>query len=352
MNEELLDIIRKTAPGTQIREGLDNVLNAGTGGLIVLSNDEAVLKLTDGGFRINDDYSPARIYELAKMDNAIVISDDLKTIVLANTQLLPDATITTNETGSRHKTAERFAKQTKKLVVSISQRRGIITLFKGDIRYVLQDNVVIQSKANQVIQTLEKYKKVFEAYIHNLDEYEFDDIVVLENVLIAIQKAEMILRMIPELEFIIAQLGNDGRLLDMQLKQILGDTDDDEQLIIKDYLLKSTKGKIDEVLKEIRELSSDDLLDSKNIASILGYDDTENPSDIEVEPKGYRMLNKIPKMPSTIIDNLVKEFKNLNGLLDASILQLDDVEGIGEVRAQKINQSLRRMKEQSLYISR
>ncbi|MDD4067019.1 MAG: DNA integrity scanning diadenylate cyclase DisA, partial [Clostridia bacterium] len=175
MNEELLDIIRKTAPGTQIREGLDNVLNAGTGGLIVLSNDEAVLKLTDGGFRINDDYSPARIYELAKMDNAIVISDDLKTIVLANTQLLPDATITTNETGSRHKTAERFAKQTKKLVVSISQRRGIITLFKGDIRYVLQDNVVIQSKANQVIQTLEKYKKVFEAYIHNLDEYEFDD---------------------------------------------------------------------------------------------------------------------------------------------------------------------------------
>lgn len=352
MNEELLDIIRKTAPGTQIREGLDNVLNAGTGGLIVLSNDEAVLKLTDGGFRINDDYSPARIYELAKMDNAIVISDDLKTIVLANTQLLPDATIITNETGSRHKTAERFAKQTKKLVVSISQRRGIITLFKGDIRYVLQDNVVIQSKANQVIQTLEKYKKVFEAYIHNLDEYEFDDIVVLENVLIAIQKAEMVLRMIPELEFTIAQLGNDGRLLDMQLKQILGDTDVDEQLIIKDYSLKSTKGKIDDVLKKIRELSANDLLDSKNIASILGYDDAENPSDIEVESKGYRMLNKIHKMPSTIIDNLVKEFKNLNGLLDASIVQLDDVEGIGEVRAQKINQSLRRMKEQSLYISR
>lgn len=348
--DKIYEMIKKVAPGTQIREGLENILKAGTGGLIVLSDDEKVLKLTDGGFKINDEYSPSKIYELAKMDNAIVITNDTKTIVLANTQLLPDSSITTTETGSRHRTAERIAKQTGELVISISQRRGVITLYKEDIRYVLQNTDVVQSKANQVLQTLEKYQMVFKAYLQMLSEYEFDDIVMLENVLVAIQKAEMVLRMVPELELAIAELGIEGRLLDLQMKETLGDIELEEDLIVKDYIVKTGKYSQTEIIQAIRKLEYEDLLDFKTIAKILGYENIENLQEIAVEPKGYRVLNKIPKMPSIIIENLVKRFKTLNGILDASIVELDEVDGIGEIRAQNINQSLRRMKEQYLYI--
>lgn len=350
-NEEVIfEIIKKVAPGTQIREGLENILKAGTGGLIVLSDSEEVLKLADGGFKINDDYTPARIYELAKMDNAIVLSRDCKKILLANTQLLPDASIPTIETGSRHRTAERVAKQTGELVISISQRRGMITLYKGDINYVLQNSSTVLNKANQALQTLEKYKTVFDAYIHMLNEYEFDDIVMLENVVTALQRAERILRMVPEIERNIAELGTEGRLLRLQLQEALGDTEFERNLIIKDYFMKDKKNKLEDAIKDLKALKYEDLMDYKNIAKILGYNSFENISEIAVASKGYRILNKIPKMPSIIIDNIVKKFKNLNGILDASIQDLDDVDGIGEVRAQNINQSLRRMKEQYLYI--
>ena len=337
-SEIVNEMIKKIAPGTPLREGVDNILKAGTGGLLVVSSDEKVLNLTDGGFKINDDYTPAKVYELAKMDNAIVISEDIKTIVLANTQLLPDSSITTTETGSRHRTAERIAKQTGQLVVSISQRRGVITLYKEDIRYVLQNSDVVRSKADQVLQTLEKYQNVFKAYLQLLGEYEFDDIVMLDNVVVAIQKAEMVLRMVPELELLIAELGSEGRLLDLQLKEILGGTGFEEEKIIKDYIVGNGKTKYE------------DLLDLKSIARIIGYDSNDNIAEISVKPKGYRVLSKIPKMPLGIIENLVKKFKTLNGIMDASISDLDEVDGIGEVRAQNINQSLRKMKEQYLYI--
>ncbi len=308
------------------------------------------MKIADGGFKINDDYTPARIYELAKMDNAIVLSRDCRKILLANTQLLPDSTIPTNETGSRHRTAERVAKQTGELVISISQRRGMITLYKGDINYVLQNSSTVLNKANQALQTLEKYKSVFDSYLHSLNEYEFDDIVMLENVITAVQRAERILRMVPEIEINIAELGTEGRLLRLQLQEALGDTEFERNLIMKDYFIKDKKNKLEDAIKELKALKYEDLMDYKNIARILGYNSFENISEIAVESKGYRILNKIPKMPSIIIDNIVKKFKSLNGILDASIQQLDDVDGIGEVRAQNIHQSLRRMKEQYLYI--
>lgn len=348
-SEIVYEMIKKIAPGTQLREGVDNILKAGTGGLLVVSSDEKVLNLTDGGFKINDDYTPSKVYELAKMDNAIIISEDIKTIILANTQLLPDASIQTTETGSRHRTAERMAKQTGQLVVSISQRRGVITLYKEDIRYVLQNSDVVRSKADQVLQTLEKYQMVFKAYLQLLSEYEFDDIVMLDNVLVAIQKAEMVLRMVPELELAIAELGSEGRLLEMQLKETLGDTQVEEEYIVKDYIVKD-KVTYEEIIEQIRNLKYEDLLDFKNIAKIIGYDTSDNVTEISVQPKGYRVLSKIPKMPMIISENLVKKFKTLNGIMDASISDLDDVDGIGEVRAQNINQNLRKMKEQYLYI--
>jgi len=160
----------------------------------------------------------------------------------------------------------------------------------------------------------------------------------------------MILRMVPEIEISIAELGSEGRLLALQLKEILGDTEFEEQLILKDYLIRNKKTKFETILEEINNLTYEELMENKNIIKILGYDSFDNVSEIAVVSKGYRILNKIPKMPSIIIENLIKKFKNLNGIVDASIDDLDEVDGIGEVRAQNINQSLRKMKEQYLYI--
>ena len=240
------------------------------------------------------------------MDGAIVLSADFKKILFANAQLIPDSSVSTSETGTRHRTAERTARQTGSLVISISQRRGIITIFKGNIRYVLEETSQVISKASQALQTVEKYKKVFDNKLSILNEYEFNDIVTLENVII-------------------------------------------ELFIIKDYIAPGKKRTAEKVLDDIKNLSRDDLLKPDKIATALGYEDFDNYDEVGVYTRGYRILNKIPRMPSNIVDNLVKSFKSFQHILAAEIPQLDDVEGIGEVRARTIKQSLRRMQDQFVF---
>lgn len=197
----LTEILKKIAPGTEIREGLDNILRAKTGGLLLITdNNDIIQEVVDGGFFINEEYTSSKLYELAKMDGAIVLSGDFKKILFANAQLIPSYTIPTVETGTRHRTAERTAKQTGELVISISQRRNIITIFKENERYILENTDVVLSKANQAIQTLEKYKKVFDNKLAILNEYEFNDIVTLDNVITVIQRAEMVMKIVEEIE--------------------------------------------------------------------------------------------------------------------------------------------------------
>ena len=345
----ITEILKLIAPGTPIRDGLENILMAKTGALIVISDTKEVLDLVDGGFRLDIDYTSSRLYELAKMDGAIVLSADFKKILYANTQLIPDSSIITTETGTRHRTAERTAKQTGALVISISQRRSIITIFKGNERYVLEDTSKVISKANQALQTVEKYKKVFDSKLSLLNEYEFNDIVTLENVIISIQRAEMVRKMVEEVERAIFELGDEGRLLEIQLKELVGDLENEELLIVKDYMSPSKKKLPDKILEEIEKLNHEDLMKSDKIAKMLGYQDFENYDEVGVYTRGYRVLNKIPRMPSNIVDNLVKSFKSFQHILAADIPQLDEVEGIGEVRARTIKQSLKRMQEQFVF---
>lgn len=345
----ITEILKLIAPGTPIRDGLENILKAKIGALIVISDTKEVLDLVDGGFRLDIDYTSSRLYELAKMDGAIVLSADLKRILYANTQLIPDSSIITTETGTRHRTAERTAKQTGALVISISQRRSIITIFKGNERYVLEDTSKVISKANQALQTVEKYKKVFDSKLSLLNEYEFNDIVTLENVIISIQRAEMVRKMVEEVERAIFELGDEGRLLEIQLKELVGDLENEELLIVKDYMSPSKKKLPDKILEEIEKLNHEDLMKSDKIAKMLGYQDFENYDEVGVYTRGYRVLNKIPRMPSNIVDNLVKSFKSFQHILAADIPQLDEVEGIGEVRARTIKQSLKRMQEQFVF---
>lgn len=347
----IANILKLIAPGTPIRDGLENILRAKTGGLLLITDNEEVMKeIVDGGFTINEDYTSAKLYELAKMDGAIILSGDFKKILFANAQLIPSHQIPTLETGTRHRTAERTAKQTGELVISISQRRNIITLFKGNERYILEDTNTVLNKANQAIQTLERYKKVFDNKLNILNEYEFNDIVTLQNVITVIQRAEMVMRIADEIEENISELGSDGRLVNMQLEELLGDIEQEEMLIIKDYMVKKRKRiTAENILENLSNLSYEDLNNENSIAKILGYDNFDNYDEVGVYPRGYRILNKIPRMPNHIVENLVSSFKSFQHILAADIENLDEVEGIGEIRARTIKQSLKRMQEQFVF---
>ena len=347
--DEITDILKLIAPGTLIRDGLDNILKAKTGALLVFSDSKEVLNIVDGGFFIDEDYTPSKLYELAKMDGAIILSSDLKKILYANAQLIPSPEISTLETGTRHRTAERTAKQTGALVVSISQRRNIITVFKGDLRYTMRESSTVLNRTDQAIQTLERYKKVFDSKLKVLNEYEFNDIVTLDNVITCIQRAEMVMKIVDEVKRGISELGDEGRLISMQLEELLGGLEKEELLIIKDYNGKQKEKNEEELLEEIINLPYEELLKPSSIAKILGYEDFENYDEVGVYTRGYRILNKIPKVPSNIVDNLVKSFKSFQHILSADIPQLDEVEGIGEVRAKTIKQSLKRMQEQFIF---
>ena len=342
-NKELLQALKMISPGTQLRQGLDNVLKAKTGGLIVIASNEEIMNVVDGGFAINAEYSPAYVYELAKMDGAIVISGDTKKILYANAQLIPDYSIPTSETGTRHRTAERVAKQTGAIVIAISQRRNIITVYQGDYKYVVEEISKIFTKANQAIQTLEKYKAVLDQAVMSLNALEFKDMVTIYDVALVIQKMEMVMRITNIIENYVVELGVEGNLVSMQLEELMGTARIDQKLIFKDY--KRDELGIKDFNKKMRNLSDEELIDLANMARILGYSGFSESMDMAIRPRGYRILNKIHRLPATIIENLVNYFDNFQEIVRASIEELDEVEGIGEIRATYIKNGLIKMQQ-------
>lgn len=342
-NKSFLHVLKMISPGTALRQGLENVLKAKTGGLIVIANSDEIMKVVDGGFNINSEYSPSYLYELAKMDGAIVISGDMKKILFANAQLIPDYNIPSSETGTRHRTAERVAKQTGAIVISISQRRNIITVYRGEQKYVLEEISKIFTKANQALQTLEKYKSVLDEAVTNLNALEFNDLVTIYDVAIVIQKMEMVMRITTIIEKYVIELGQEGTLVRMQLEELTGTTKIDQKLIFKDYSREDMD--IHDFKTKIKNLTEEELIDLPNMAKLLGYSGFSENMDMEIRPRGYRILNKIHRLPSTIIENLVNYFDDFQQILGASIKDLDDVEGIGEIRATYIRNGLIKMKQ-------
>lgn len=339
------EVLKMISPGTPLRQGLDNVLKAKTGGLIVIANDESVMDLVDGGFAIHVEYTPSYLYELAKMDGAIVLNSDVDEILYANTQLIPDYSIKTSETGTRHRTAERVAKQTKAIVIAISQRRNVISVYKGDQKYVVEDISKIFTKANQALQTLEKYKSVLDQAVASLNTLEFNGFVTIYDVALVLQKIEMVMRVTDIIESYLLELGVEGALIKMQLEELMGSTREDWELVLKDY---GTQISSSEFKEKLANLTEDELLDLTNIARILGYTGVSENMDMPIKTKGYRVLNKIHRLPRTIIENLVKYFDNFQDILTASIEELDEVEGIGEIRATYIRNGLVKMKQLAL----
>lgn len=335
------------APGTPLREGLESILRARTGALVVVSDQPEVLELVDGGFHVDTPLNPSALYELAKMDGAIVLSSDAQRILYANAQLNPDPMIPTFETGTRHRSAERMARQTGQLVISISQRRNMVTLYKGDIKYVLQDVGVILAKANQALATLDRYRLVLEQSLVNLSALEFEDLSTLMDVTTVLQRAQMVERISQEIERYVIELGSEGRLVAMQMEELTSEVRDEGLLVLRDYWIPQDGRRPDDTWRELCRWDQDEIPDPATMLKMMGHGQV--PSlDASVTPRGYRILHKIPRLPMPVIENLVKKFQRLPHVLTASIDQLDDVEGIGEVRAKAIKEGLHRLREQVL----
>lgn len=343
-DKALSEILQFIAPGTPLREGIDNVLRANTGGLIVVGYNDKVKELVDGGFQIDCRFSPSSLYELAKMDGAIILNDTGNRILIANAQLAPDPVVSSTETGMRHRTAERVAKQTKALVIAISQRRTVITLYQGNLRYSLREISVILAKANQAIQTLEKYKIVLEQSIANLGLLEYEELVTYNDLLQVIHRVEMVLRIKNELMSYLSELGVEGRLVRLQMLELMTDIEKEAIHLIKDYSYEPEL-KANEVLARFQELAKASVIEDSIILKLLGYQGYIHLEEA-ICPRGYRILNKIPRLPIIIIENLVKRFGRLPAIVSASVTELDDVEGIGEVRARKIKEGLKLIREQ------
>lgn len=345
--DELIRVLRMVAPGTPLREGLEYILRARTGALIVVSDAAEVMELVDGGFHVDAELNPSALYELAKMDGAIILSGDAQRILYANAQLNPDPLIPSFETGTRHRAAERMAKQTGQLVISISQRRNTVTLYKGAIKYILPDIGVILTKANQALATLERYRSVLEESLINLSALEFEDLATLQDVATAIQRAQMVERIAQEIQRYVVELGVEGRLVQMQLDELMSQMEDEGFLVFRDYWVVQDGRRPEEVWRDLLRWSTHEPPDVHTIVRAMGH--ASAPSlDVGVTPRGYRILHKIPRLPMPVVENLVKKFQKLPAILAATTDQLDDVEGIGEVRARAIQEGLHRLREQVL----
>lgn len=349
--QELINMLRRTAPGTLLRDGLENVLRAQSGGLIVLGEKDRISPLTTGGFEINAPYTPAHLYELAKMDGAIILSADGQRIISANAHLNPDAAIPSAETGIRHRTAEQTAKQTGDLVICISQRRSVITLYKGHLKYVLRDTGMLLNTANQAIQTLEKYRGALEGALLRLSLGEYDGTVSLSDVLQVIQRAEIFNRVSDELTRYVTELGNESRLVRMQSEELIANVEKEERLTIRDYVMLEKdvdeQRELDRIVLELRQCSHEDLLNMDYLAGILGYygSGQHNRRDM-LSNRGFRLMYKIPRLPAHVVENVVLHFNGFEALRDATVAELDEVEGVGQVRAKQITRGLERLRAQ------
>ncbi|GAA0579918.1 DNA integrity scanning diadenylate cyclase DisA [Kribbella sandramycini] len=338
------------APGTELREGLERILRGRTGALLVLGHDKTVDSISTGGFEIGIEFSATGLRELSKMDGAIVLDRDATRLMRAAVHLMPDPSIHTDETGTRHRTADRVARQTGFPVISVSQSMHIIALYVDDQRYVLEDSGAILSRANQALATLERYKLRLDEVSGTLSALEIEDLVTVRDVAAVAQRLEMVRRIATEIDGYVVELGTDGRLLTLQLNELVAGVAGERELVVRDYLPPAAGRKpktADDVLFELDAVSPTDLLDIAQVARALQLGGAEQ-LDAAVTPRGYRLLAKVPRLPGAVIDRLIEHFGHLQKLLAASIDDLQTVEGVGENRARTVREGLSRLAESSI----
>ena len=346
--EALRNTLAAIAPGTPLRDGLERILRGRTGALIVMGQDRVVESISTGGFPIDVAFTPTALRELAKMDGGIVIDAEATRIHMANVHLMPDHSILSEETGTRHRTADRVAKQTGFPVISVSQSMQIIAVYVGSTRYVLEDSGQILSRANQALATLERYKLRLDEVSSTLSALEIEDLVTVRDVAVVAQRLEMVSRIAREIEGYGVELGTDGRLLSLQLEELVTGVAEEREIVVRDYQAGRRRNKSPEsVLAALEALDPTDLVDIGQVAKALGLGGSEH-LDGAVAPRGYRLLAKVPRLPVAVIEGLVAHFDTLQKLLSAGVEELQIVDGVGELRARSVRESLSRLAESSM----
>ncbi|MFM1920725.1 MAG: hypothetical protein RLZZ303_2359 [Candidatus Hydrogenedentota bacterium] len=349
--EAFRDALEMIAPGTQLREAMNAILQAGTGALICIGNSKKLSALSEGGVQLDEPVTPQILYELSKMDGGIILTANAKRVLYANRFLKPDSKIPSEETGTRHRTAQRMASQAKCVVIAVSQRRSSVTLYVHDTRHILDDIPALINKGMQAIQTLEKYLAVLHQAVYELTTREFQDIVTIFDVCRAIQRMEMVTRIAREIEPIVLELGSEGRLIALQRQELLQPVDECF-LVIKDYY-NAKGGMTYELARErISQISEEDILNLENVSQALGYGPKLRSVDTYLAPRGYRVLTATHRLSNQIIENLIERFGTLQMIVRATKDELVEVDGVGEVLAERIRVSLELLRNQHVQRSR
>ncbi|WP_370185533.1 DNA integrity scanning diadenylate cyclase DisA [Aeromicrobium sp.] len=345
---DLRTVLAAVAPGTSLREGLERILRGRTGALIVLGQDKVVEALSTGGFALDVPFTATGLRELAKMDGAIILDSGAQRILQAAVHLMPDPSIATDESGTRHRTADRVARQTGLPVISVSASMHIIALYLDGTRHVLEDAGAIIGRANQAIATLERYRSRLDEVSDALSALEIEDLVTVRDVAAVAQRLEMVSRIAAEIDQYVLELGTDGRLLALQLEELISGVDAERELVIRDYMPSGRRGRaVSTVLQDLADIDSTELVDLTSVATALRIgagDSLDHP----LAPRGYRLLARVPRLPQTVIDRLIDHFGTLQKLLAASIDDLQTVEGVGDLRARGVRDGLSRLAESSI----
>jgi len=345
---QLLAALGRIAPGTDLRQGIDDIIRSHEGALIVIGDPAELSFLFSGGIRLDQPFTSQLLYELAKMDGAIIVNQALTKLAYANVQLMPDPTIPSNETGTRHRTAERVAKQTGALVISISQQRSTISVYVGPARYQLDAVPEVLAKTNQALATIETYAQRLNQVLTRLTALEFQNAVVLDDVLVVLQRAEMTTRMAAEIERDCVELGAEARLIRMQLHELVGEVPAERTSVLYDYHVEGAGPRAQLSLEGLHALPYRQLLEFERLAELLGFPRDVNPLDHSVSPRGFRILSHIPRLPEGVVKKVVADMGDLESIVRASQRDLEAISGVGTVRAREIREGLRRLQEHNL----
>jgi len=378
----MADVLALVAPGQPLRDGIERVLQANRGALVVVGDDHEVLAICTGGFLLDAEFSPQRLSELAKMDGAIILSPTADRIARANVHLMPNPAIPTIETGTRHRTAERVARSIDVPVVSVSAAMGLVTVYRGDERHVLQPERRLHERASQALQTMQRFRQRFDQALVSLSALEIADTVTVRDVVAVLQPAELLGRIAEEVTADLVELGEDGRLLRLQLEEVTEGVAPVRHLVVRDYL-HADYGRVagrdgrrppsvrgdgrvearragraeaegaaddlaDQALLALGRLSSDELADVRRVSTVLGLSAAHADPEIALEPRGYRLLHRLPRFPDLLADRIVEHFGGLQGIMRASVADLEEVGGVGETRARSVKEGLARLAEASI----
>ncbi|HTT89524.1 MAG TPA: DNA integrity scanning diadenylate cyclase DisA [Acidimicrobiales bacterium] len=348
LSAAMIEALGSIAPGRPLREGLDRILQANMGALIVVGDGPEVLSICSGGFLLDAEFSPQRLSELAKMDGAIILASDASRIARANVHLVPSPAVATSETGTRHRTAERVARSIDVPVITVSEDRSVISVYRGEQQRPLVPVERLLARANQALETLEGYRDRLNVVTNALSALEVEDMVTVRDVVTVLQRTEMVRRIAEEVDGYSIELGTDSRLVRLQLEEMLAGVEEERRQIMRDYLPPDPAWGVGEGLSALGHLTTDRLLDLSRVASVLRIGGPGADLESPLRPYGYRLLAKIPRLPEHVVRNIVERYGGLQQILRASAEDLDKVEGIEVAGAHFVKEGLARLAETSI----